>query len=420
MTQPLTSVSETLLAGRYRLGRQIGYGGMGRVYEAQDERLDRPVAVKLIAAAPGVDDELEREARAAARLTHPGIVRVFDAGMWPGGGFIVMELVSGGSLKHLLLERRTLPMAEALPLVAELADALEHAHRQGVVHCDVKPHNILITSEGQPKLVDFGIARAVTISGTRTQDEIQGSAPYLAPEQVSGGKIDGRTDVYALGAVLYEMLTGEPPFQGHSLAAVISQRLASDPPPPSQLDPAIPPAVDEALLRALARDPDERFQTAAELRDALRRLADGVPSGSTETVRILRRPASGYRARVRKENGAGLPGTAGLGPGWPRRLRPFDVRLIPLAAGVVLLLVVLALALGARRGSAPAVAVPDVAGKRMSQVPALLEQSRLQVGDVSTSGVDLGRVGVVVAQRPGAGQPLPPGGKVDLVIGIAG
>ncbi len=419
MTQPLTSVSETLLAGRYRLGRQIGYGGMGRVYEAQDERLDRPVAVKLIAAAPGVDDELEREARAAARLTHPGIVRVFDAGMWPGGGFIVMELVSGGSLKHLLLERRTLPMAEALPLVAELADALEHAHRQGVVHCDVKPHNILITSEGQPKLVDFGIARAVTISGTRTQDEIQGSAPYLAPEQVSGGKIDGRTDVYALGAVLYEMLTGEPPFQGHSLAAVISQRLASDPPPPSQLDPAIPPAVDEALLRALARDPDERFQTAAELRDALRRLADGVPSGSTETVRILRRPASGYRARVRKENGAGLPGTAGLGPGWPRRLRPFDVRLIPLAAGVVLLLVVLALALGARRGSAPAVAVPDVAGKRMSQVPALLEQSRLQVGDVSTSGVDLGRVGVVVAQRPGAGQPLPPGGKVDLVIGIA-
>ncbi len=420
MTQPLTSVSETLLAGRYRLGRQIGYGGMGRVYEAQDERLDRPVAVKLIAAAPGVDDELEREARAAARLTHPGIVRVFDAGMWPGGGFIVMELVSGGSLKHLLLERRTLPMAEALPLVAELADALEHAHRQGVVHCDVKPHNILITSEGQPKLVDFGIARAVTISGTRTQDEIQGSAPYLAPEQVSGGKIDGRTDVYALGAVLYEMLTGEPPFQGHSLAAVISQRLASDPPPPSQLDPAIPPAVDEALLRALARDPDERFQTAAELRDALRRLADGVPSGSTETVRILRRPASGYRARVRKENGAAPPGTAGLGPGWPRRLRPFDVRLIPLAAGVVLLLVVLALALGARRGSAPAVAVPDVAGKRMSQVPALLEQSRLQVGDVSTSGVDLGRVGVVVAQRPGAGQPLPPGGKVDLVIGIAG
>ncbi len=169
MTQPLTSVSETLLAGRYRLGRQIGYGGMGRVYEAQDERLDRPVAVKLIAAAPGVDDELEREARAAARLTHPGIVRVFDAGMWPGGGFIVMELVSGGSLKHLLLERRTLPMAEALPLVAELADALEHAHRQGVVHCDVKPNNILITSEGQPKLVDFGIARAVTISGTRTR-----------------------------------------------------------------------------------------------------------------------------------------------------------------------------------------------------------------------------------------------------------
>src|SRR5713226_5143630 len=420
MTQPLTSVSETLLAGRYRLGRQIGYGGMGRVYEAQDERLDRPVAVKLIAAAPGVDDELEREARAAARLTHPGIVRVFDAGMWPGGGFIVMELVSGGSLKHLLLERRTLPMAEALPLVAELADALEHAHRQGVVHCDVKPNNILITSEGQPKLVDFGIARAVTISGTRTQDEIQGSAPYLAPEQVSGGKIDGRTDVYALGAVLYEMLTGEPPFQGYSLAAVISQRLASDPPPPSQLDPAIPPAVDEALLRALARDPDERFQTAAELRDALRRLADGVPSGSTETVRILRRPASGYRARVRKENGAAPPGTAGLGPGWPRRLRPFDVRLIPLAAGGVLLLVVLALALGARRGSAPAVAVPDVAGKRMSQVPALLEQSRLQVGDVSTSGVDLGRVGVVVAQRPGAGQPLPPGGKVDLVIGIAG
>ena len=260
------------IAGRYELREPIGQGGMGQVYRGRDVVLDRPVAIKLLAGTAVDLDAREAadEARAAARVGHPSVARIFDSGTENGVTFVVMELVEGRPLHELLAERRTVPPREAAALAASLADALDEAHRRGVVHCDVKPRNIIVTPDGVPKLVDFGIARVTTTTRVIASDEVRGSAPYVSPEQVRGDRIDGRSDVYALGAVLYEMLTGRPPFLGDNVVAVISQRLVSDPPTLRSIDPTIPPPLEQVILTALAREPDQRYPSAAAFRDALR------------------------------------------------------------------------------------------------------------------------------------------------------
>jgi eukaryotic-like serine/threonine-protein kinase len=258
------------LAGRYRLLEEIGQGGMGRVFRARDTILDRDVAVKLVDHGPGVGDAYVREARAAARLAHPGIVRVLDTGDDEGHGFVVMDLVSGRTLADVLSEQGRLPPAAAIEIGAQLADALEHAHSRGVVHCDVKPQNVVIGAEGRPRLIDFGIARAESLTGQAHTRTIRGSAPYLAPEQLTGGAVGARADVYGLGAVLYEMVTGRPPFEGATIAAILSQRLVGEPPRPRSLDPRIPGSLERVILKALARDAERRYPTAGALRDALR------------------------------------------------------------------------------------------------------------------------------------------------------
>jgi serine/threonine protein kinase len=258
------------LAGRYRLLEEIGQGGMGRVFRARDTILDRDVAVKVVDHGPGVGDAYVREARAAARLAHPGIVRVLDTGDDEGHGFVVMDLVAGRTLADVLFERGALSPTTAVEIGAQVADALEHAHSRGVVHCDVKPQNVVMGSHGRPRLIDFGIARAESLTGQANTRTIRGSAPYLAPEQLTGGAVDARADVYSLGTVLYEMVTGRPPFEGATIAAILSQRLIGDPPRPRSLDPRIPASLERVILKALARDPDRRYPTAGALRDALR------------------------------------------------------------------------------------------------------------------------------------------------------
>ncbi len=279
-----------LLAGRYRLVEQIGRGGMGRVYHAHDDVLDRQVAVKLLdEPSTGRADPGQvglAEASAAAHLAHPGIARIFDTGVDAGTAFIVMELVSGRTLRELLDERKALPVANAVALAAGLADALDYAHRHNVVHCDVKPHNVVVGPDGAPKLIDFGIARAVSSTNSASSSEIKGSAPYMAPEQAEGKPIDGRTDVYALGAVLFEMLTGRPPFDGPNVVAIISQRLVCDPPSPRSLDPSIGPGLERVVFTALAREPSARYSTAAAFRDALRESVGSSAQGTTGGVRL--------------------------------------------------------------------------------------------------------------------------------------
>ena len=283
------------IAGRYVLGELIGAGGMGRVYRAHDEVLDRDVALKVLDRPEAGEDAARLgEACAAARLTHPGIAKVFDCGRDAGHAFIVTELVRGSTLDELLRERGVLGSAEAIELGGRLADALDHAHRRGVIHCDVKPQNVIVTPEGEPKLVDFGIAQ---VAAAPRAEIVAGSAPYLAPEQVSGGPIDGRVDVYALGAVLYELLTGRPPFDGGNAAAVISRRLVADPAAPQALNPAVPAELGEVILRALARDPGQRYARAGDFGDGLRGVAMAAREPTARRGAVPARPPGRWRSR---------------------------------------------------------------------------------------------------------------------------
>jgi serine/threonine-protein kinase len=266
-------VAETILAGRYRLVRLIDRGGMAEVWEGRDEILDRPVAIKVLHPRLVGDQQFQErfrlEAVAAARLAHPNVVSTFDTGFDGGVSYIVMELVAGRTLRDLLRAERPLPVARAVAIAAAVADALHYAHEAGIVHRDVKPGNILVGDDGRVKVADFGIAKAATDRDLTEAGVLLGTAKYLAPEQVDGRPQDRRSDVYGLGVVLYEMLCGRPPFTGDSDMAVAFQHAHADPPRPRQLRPDIPRRLEGVVLKAIAKAPEQRFTSAAELRQAL-------------------------------------------------------------------------------------------------------------------------------------------------------
>jgi serine/threonine protein kinase len=262
------------LTDRYVLEEQLASGGMGALWLARDEVLGRPVAVKVLhdhlARDEGLLERFRLEAVAAARLSHPAVVRVFDTGVSEGVCFIVMELVEGQTVRELLTEKGALPPAEAGRILRGILQALAHAHREGVVHRDVKPGNILMARDGLVKLADFGIAKAAFAQGdVTTTGDLLGTSRYLAPEQVTGGDVDQRSDLYSAGVVLYELLTGRPPFDGGTHIATATMRLTKDPSPPRSMRPGISRPLEAVVMRALAREPDERFQTAEEMSSAL-------------------------------------------------------------------------------------------------------------------------------------------------------
>ena len=272
------------LAGRYELEEEIASGGMGTVWRARDEVLGRPVAVKVLhdhlARDPELLDRFRREAVAAARLTHPAVVRVFDTGIDDGICYIVMELFEGRTLEAALAERGPLEPEEAARIVRHVLQGLGHAHEQGVVHRDVKPGNILIDRDGYVKVTDFGIAKAAFAGeDLTTTGNLLGTSRYLAPEQISDRTVDARADLYSTGIVLYEMLAGRVPFQAETHIATATMRLSKDPVPPRALRSGISRVLDAVVMRALARDPDERFQSAGEFATALARAvpSDGSP-----------------------------------------------------------------------------------------------------------------------------------------------
>ena len=278
-----------LISGRYRLIAPLGEGGMATIWRAVDEQLDREVAVKLLrpqfSADSGFAARFKQEARAAGGLSHPNIVGVYDYGTDGADGdqYIVMELVTGRDLSTILRERGSLSTSDAVRVAIGVASALEVAHRKGIVHRDVKPGNILINDNGDVKVTDFGIARAVSEASMTVTGTTLGSVHYFSPEQARGDEVTGASDVYALGIVLFEMLTGRRPFEGDSAAAVALKRLNEDPPTPSAVGRPAPPGLEAIVMRALAREPSGRFPDAGAFAEALRvwrRDPDAVPAAA--------------------------------------------------------------------------------------------------------------------------------------------
>ncbi len=275
------------LSDRYELGEILGFGGMSEVHLARDVRLHRDVAVKVLRADLARDPSFylrfRREAQNAAALNHPAIVAVYDTGEAETAAgplpYIVMEYVNGVTLRDIVHTDGPLPPTRAIEIIADACQALNFSHQHGIIHRDVKPANIMISTTNAVKVMDFGIARALSdggVSVTQTAAVI-GTAQYLSPEQARGDSVDARSDVYSLGCVLYEMLTGEPPFVGDSPVAVAYQHVREDPVPPSQRHEGISADLDAVVLKALAKNPENRYQTAAEMRADLVRVHNGEP-----------------------------------------------------------------------------------------------------------------------------------------------
>jgi serine/threonine-protein kinase len=289
--------AQPVVAGRYALEHRLGVGGMAEVYLARDLRTGRQVALKLLRSAPSqaadprVVARFEREGRAAAAIVHPNVVAVHGSGADDGTHYISMEYVPGPNLKELLRERGPLPEDEALRIAEEVAAALEAAHAHGVVHLDVKPHNVLLAPDGRAKVTDFGIARALQAGAAEaTLTTPFGSAPYLSPEQAQGRPVDARSDLYSLGALLYELLTGRPPFQGDSPLAVALRHLNETPLPPRELRPELSTGAEAIVLRALAKDPGARFASAADMRARIASARGGATDPGLEATRRLAAP----------------------------------------------------------------------------------------------------------------------------------
>ena len=269
----------SVLRDRYQLNARVGVGGMATVYDGQDLRLQRRVAVKVplpvYAADPAFIRRFENEAHAAAALTHPNLVAVYDVGEAEGLPFIVMEYVEGGTLKDLLRQQAPLPPEALVNIGTQVADALEIAHQHGLVHRDVKPQNILLMPDGRVKLTDFGIALALGADSATRTGTLLGSVQYVAPELVRGEQATPLSDVYALGVVLYEVATGRLPFAGDTPMAIAMQHLDAEPRRPTAWNPTLPPAIEAVILRAMAKAPAARFASAADVAAALRAAERG-------------------------------------------------------------------------------------------------------------------------------------------------
>ncbi len=337
--------------GRYQIQGELGRGGMAVVYRAYDPLFEREVAVKVLPTSftedPQFRKRFEREARIVAKLEHPAIVPVYDVGEEDGQPFFVMRYMSGGSLAD-RLKKGPLSLQEALRLLEHLAPALDEAHRKGIVHRDLKPANILFDASGLPYLSDFGIAKIVSGSQqtTLTGDLIVGTPAYISPEQAKGEAVDGRSDIYALGAILYHMLSGQPPYQADTPMSLALKHITEPPPDILQVNPSLPPAVAALIRKAMAKDPSERFSTAGELVAALRDLVEGrTPAFLMETAPTLNMPAMVATQRS--------SATA------PRAFSFWPILLV----GALLLIVGIGAWLGTgilRRASAPSAATPSL------------------------------------------------------------
>ena len=397
---------EGLLDHRYQLLERIGGGGMAEVYLAEDTLLTRRVAVKILRSQYTGDEDFvarfRQEARAAARLSHPNIVSIFDVGCAEDTHYIVMEYVSGETLKDFIKREGTLSPQIVLELAYQVAAALKHAHDNKIIHCDIKPHNILISRDGLAKVTDFGIARAVSSQTSTQVAGILGSVHYLSPEQARGYGVDAQSDIYSLGVVMYEMLSGAPPFDGPSAISIAMKHLQEQPRPLAEIAPATPQALISLVQKAMAKKPQERFATAQALLQELESLirqrqnfvAEDQNAGST---------------------GSAKSGKIGATSNLWRRLR----KLPKWAWGIAALLLFSflggqILADGGFIGGKE-VMVPDVVGKPAETARSLLTNENLRV-QITEAFNDRVPAGYVISQQPQAGQIVKERRTIQIVL----
>jgi beta-lactam-binding protein with PASTA domain len=433
--------SPTTVGGRYELGEPLGRGGMAEVRRAVDQRLGRSVAVKQLRADLAIDPTFQarfrREAQSAAGLNHPTIVAVYDTGeeIDPLSGvsipYIVMELVEGPTLRDVLREGRKILPERALELTQGVLEALSYSHKAGIVHRDIKPANVMLTPNGGVKVMDFGIARAVAdTSATMTQTAaVIGTAQYLSPEQARGETVDARSDLYSTGCLLYELLAGRPPFVGDSPVSVAYQHVREAPVPPSQLDPELTPEIDAVVLKALAKDPDDRYQSAAEMKADIARLLSGEQTTAQRTTAVVPMAAGAIAANAydAPTHVAGPPTV--LPPEeveegeYPEEEEPQKSR-VGLAI-LITALIVLALGVGGWAlyrvlnpvDTVAMVEVPAVLGYNEQQARDQLTANNLQV-EVKTESGDEESKGTITAQDPVGGTEVAENSTVTITLNV--
>ena len=431
MTQP------RLLGGRYELDGVVGRGGMAEVYRARDIRLDRIVAIKTLRTDLARDQifqaRFRREAQSAASLNHPSIVAVYDTGEDMATGvpvpYIVMEYVDGRTVRDLLQEGHRLLPERSLEIIDGVLRALDYSHQAGIVHRDIKPGNVMVTRNGDIKVMDFGIARAMSdAQSTMTQTaQVIGTAQYLSPEQARGERVDSRSDLYSTGCLLYELLTGRPPFTGDSPVAIAYQHVRENPVPPSRVDPDVPPWADAIVLKAMAKSPADRYQTAADMRADLQRAASGLPVAAAPPTRFDMYPGTqrmgtgtmmagatsqippveDYDYAGRDYDYAGRAG--GAGGGTSRRWIPWVVGLV-LVIGVVAGVAYYLLA-----GAGKTYAVPLVNGEPVATAQAQVKAQHLRSTVINQTNGSI-KQGLVIRSNPPEGNNVPADTLVTLYV----
>ena len=414
----------TQLGDRYDVGQVIGRGGMAEVYEGTDRRLNRRVAIKVLrpdlARDPMFQERFRREAQSAAGLNHPNIVAIYDTGedlIGEGANqvsipYIVMEYVDGVTLRHMLNNGPRILPERALEVIAGVLAALDYAHRHGIVHRDIKPANIMINAHGDAKVMDFGIARAMSDAATSVTatSAVMGTAQYLSPEQARGESVDARSDIYSTGCVLYELLTSSPPFNGDSPVSIAYQHVNEAPKLPSSIDPSIPTTLDTIALTALTKSPANRYQTAAEMRFDIERAIAGMPISTRPSVAPV---AADLGSTTVIPLTSPAVTTAVITHTKPGGRKKWVTVTIATVVSALLLLFVGSQLLGP---SQDLVTTPNVKSKTIDEATLALSEVGLKVGTQTPQADDNVPKGTILGQDPAPGELLEAGQAVNLIV----